>query len=502
MKQMFAFSPKIILTLALAMGTVAGCKKEFLDRKPLGELTYDTFFATEAQAIQATNAVYNQFRSWECVGLGYLGVTDILSDDADKGSTPNDQPLLADIDNFNFDAANTYFSQVWTGYYRAIARANIAIKRIPDVPNMNETLRKRLIGECKFLRAYSYFLLMQWFGDLPIITEPLSAEDYYNQSRRPVGEVQALIERDLLDAIEALPNKSGYEPKDLGRATKGAAQGILAKLYLLKKDFPKAEQYSLDLINSMQYSLLSRYSDNFLPIGENGAESVFEITAAALQPDAGGVVGPGATPYNMIQGVRGNPNLGWGFNRPSDNLVSFYENGDPRRDATVIYVGEVLPDGVTVVQPNPEILVPRFNQKAWVPPHPGLQDNGPGNIRILRYADVLLVAAEALNENNKPAEALIFLNQVRKRARGTSQVVLPDVTVTDQALLRERIYRERRAELAMEQHRWFDLLRWGRAEQVMQAVGKNFVAPKHWLLPIPQSEVDLTDGSIRQNPGY
>jgi hypothetical protein len=154
------------------------------------------------------------------------------------------------------------------------------------------------------------------------------------------------------------------------------------------------------------------------------------------------------------------------------------------------------------VKDNPEILNERFNRKAWVPAHPGLQDNGPGNIRILRYSDILLLYAEALNENGKSAEALPWLNQVRKRARGASQVVLPDVTVTDQTQLRERIYRERRSELAMEQHRWFDLLRWGRAEQVMTAVGKNFIAPKHLLMPIPQTEVDLTDGSVKQNDGY
>lgn len=501
MKKTLFIHHKILLTLLLTMSFAIGCKKEFLDRKPLGELTYDTFFSTEAQAIQATNAVYNQFRSWECSSLGYIGMTDILSDDADKGSTPNDQPLLGDIDEFNFDANNTYFSQVWTGFYRAIARANLAIKRIPDVPDMDEDLRKRLIGECKFLRAHAYFLLVQWYGDLPIITEPLSADAYYTQERRPVAEVYALIQRDLLDAIEALPKKGEYTAADLGRATKGAAQGLLAKVYMVQKDFAQAELYCAEIINSNSYSLLPKYADNFLPAGENGAESIFEITAAALQPDAGGVVGPGATPYNMVQGVRGNPNLGWGFNRPSNNLVSAYENGDPRRAATVIYVGDELPDGV-IVQNNPEILDERFNRKAWVPAHPGLQDNGPGNIRVLRYSDILLLYAEALNENGKSAEALIYLNQVRKRARGSSSFVLPDVTVTDQSLLRERIYRERRSELAMEQHRWFDLLRWGRAEQNMIAVGKNFVAPKHLLMPVPQTEVDLTDGSILQNFGY
>jgi hypothetical protein len=256
----------------------------------------------------------------------------------------------------------------------------------------------------------------------------------------------------------------------------------------------------MDIINSGKYSLLQRYSDNFLQIGENGAESIFEIQTVALPTQQ--AAGPGSSPYNMVQGVRGTPNLGWGFNRPSDNLVMSYENGDPRREATVIYVGEILPDGSTQVMDNPDIINERYNQKAWVPAHPGLQDNGPGNIRVLRYSDILLLAAEAKNELGKSSEALPLLNQVRKRARGTNNFILPDVTITDQSMLRERIYKERRVELAMENHRWFDLLRWGRASQTMKAVGKPFVDGKHEVLPIPQTEVDLTGGKVGQNAGY
>lgn len=495
---------KMLLPLLLLLLAANSCKKEFLERTPLGNLTYDTFFETPAQALEATNAVYNQFRSWECLGLGYIGLTDIISDDADKGSTENDQPLAKDIDEFVLSPSNVYFSLVWTGYYRSIARANVAIKRLPDV-DMDPALRARLIGECKFLRAYSYLLLVQWFGDLPVITQPLTEDEYYSQRRQPASEVYAQIERDLLDAIEVLPKRSEYAAKDLGRATKGAAQGILAKLYMVKKDFPNAEKYCLEIINSGQYSLLDKYGDNFLPSGENSVESIFEIQAAAY-PAA--IVGPGATPFNMIQGVRGVPNLGWGFNRPSDNLkTKAYEHpADPRLKATIIEAGDLLPDQQTVVQDNPEIFQERYNRKAWVPNHPGLQDNGPGNIRILRYADVLLLAAEALNENGKLSEALNYINLVRQRARkGLVIPILQDLKMADmdQSKLRERIYKERRVELAMEQHRWFDLVRWGRASSTMTAVGKtNFVPGKHELMPIPQTEIDLTAGQILQNNGY
>lgn len=493
----YFFKSYIFSTAALMLLAVTACKKDFLDRAPLGQLTYDTFFENEEQAQLAVNAIYHQFRQWDCASLPYLAVTDIISDDADKGSTPTDAPYMLDVDNLTFDATNTAISGVWRGFYTAISRANIAIARVPDVPGLDPAKRDRFIGEARFLRAYAYFLLVQWFGDLPIVTEPLTADEYYTQERRPVAEVYAQIESDLLFAIGALPEKSKYASKDLGRATKGAARGILAKLYAVQKNWEKVEQYTQEIIQSNEYSLLAKYSDNFLPVGELGAESIFEITAAAIKPDAGGVTGPGATPYNMVQGVRGIPNLGWGFNRPSDTLVKSYEFNDPRLAATVIYVGEVLPDGQTEVRDNPEILNERFNQKAWVPAHSGLQDNGPGNLRILRYADVLLLAAEALNERNLPAQALLYINQVRKRARGANPFILPDITVTDQAQLRERIYRERRSELAMEQHRWFDLLRWGRAEPLLKAAGKPFVPGKHELLPVPQSEVDLAN--LRQN---
>jgi hypothetical protein len=428
----------------------------------------------------------------------WIGITDIISDDADKGSTPNDALYMLELEQFTFDPTNAAFAGAWKGHYHAIFRANLAIENIPGI-DMSPTLRNRLIGEVKFLRAYTYFRLVQWFGDVPLVTQSLTADQYYNQSRTPVAEVYDFIERDLLDAIDVLPEKSAYPSGDLGRATKGSARGILAKLYMVKHDFVKATNQCEAIITSGQYSLLTRYSDNFLPIGEHGSESLFEISAVASQAS---IVGPGATPFNMIQGVRGVPNLGWGFNRPSDNLISSYEAGDPRRQATIIYVGEVLPDGSTIVQENPEILNARFNQKAWVPAHSGLQDNGPGNIRILRYADILLLAAEAHNETSNPTKALEYLNLVRARARGSNNFILPNVTTMVQSELRDKIYHERRVELAMEQNRWFDLARWGRIADTMGPIQPNFVAMKHTLLPLPQAEIDLTGGILIQNQGY
>ncbi len=421
-------------------------------------------------------------------------MTDIISDDADKGSTVNDASFLKEIDDFTFDASNIAPATVWSGYYRGIYRANVAIQNIPNI-EMDENLQSRLLGECKFLRAYFYFNLVRWFGDLPLITEPLEASEF-EQQRVPAADIYVLIKQDLNEAINQLPLKSKYPSQELGRATKGAAQGLLAKVHLTLQEFVEAETLLLEVIQSEEYALMPDYQKIFTAEGENAEESLFEVQTAAFDQ---GIVG---SQYNEVQGVRGTPNLGWGFNRPSDDLIAAYELGDPRREATVLYPGEVLPDGSDIVQDNPNIVNERYNQKAWVPEHPGGNGNGPGNIRLLRYADILLMAAEVLNENNKPDQALIHLNAIRDRARGNRNGILPPVNTTNQSTLRERIWQERRIELAMEQHRWFDLIRTGRAASVMSAVGKAFVQGKHELFPIPQTEIDLSAGNIKQNAGY
>lgn len=492
----FSMNFKVVAIFIIIVG--AGCSDEFLERSPKGQLTFDTYFETADHAIWATNAVYGSFRNWGMVAFPWIGLTDIISDDADKGSAPNDAAYILELDEFTFDATNGTFHEAWSAHYHTIFRANLAIINIPNI-DMDPALRDRLVAESRFLRGYAYLRLVQWFGGVPIVDTILTDEEYYNQPRASKEEVYAFIENDFLAAIDVLPEKSEYASSDLGRATKGAARGMLAKLYMVMHDFNAASEQAELIINSGEYHLLTRYADNFLPVGEHGGESIFEISAVATPAP---VAGPGSSPFNMIQGVRGVPNLGWGFNRPSDDLVASYETGDPRRQATIIYVGEVLPDGSTIVEDNPEVLNERYNQKAWVPAHAGLQDNGPGNIRILRYADILLLAAEAFNEIGMPGKALEYLNQVRARARGTNNFILPDITEMDQALLREIIYHERRVELAMEQNRWFDLARWGRIDDEMDPLYPSFDPAKHTLLPLPQAEIDLTAGILVQNPGY
>ncbi|WP_253930557.1 RagB/SusD family nutrient uptake outer membrane protein [Lewinella sp. W8] len=473
--------------------TLVSCT-EVLDRVPQGEFTLENYFKTEDHAVQSVNAIYNQLREWQVHVFSFIGMTDIVSDDSEKGSFPSDAFFLQEVEDFEFTASNIAPASVWAGYYDGVFRANLSIERIPQVPEMDEALRERLLAEARTLRAYFYFNLVRWFGDVPLILEPFPAD--FAIPRSDQEEVYAQILSDLEMAATVLPERSEYGSEDLGRVTRGTAISLMAKIQLTRGNYTEAADHALEVINGGEYSLAPSYTSIFTQGGENGPGSIFEVQAAAY------ATGGGGTQYNEVQGVRGEPNLGWGFNRPSDDLIRAFEPGDPRREATILNVGEVLPDGSALVVGDDNIVGERFNQKAFVVDHPGGNGNGPGNIRIFRYADLLLIAAEALNETGEPEAALTYLNQVRARARGSNANILPDVTTTDQAALRTAIWRERRVELALEQHRWFDLVRTGRAATAMQALGKAFVAGKHELFPIPQGEVDLSEGALTQNPGY
>jgi len=208
--------------------SLAGC--DFLSTEPKGKLTTESFFKTSDQAVAATNASYNMLREWQVHVFSWIGLTDIASDDATKGSTPGDAGFLGDLDNLVFDPGNLAFSDPWTGYYRGVYRANVAIENIPNV-SMDATLRARLVGENKFLRAYFYFFLARAFGGVPLLTRPLKPSEFF-QPRATRDEVYTLIEQDLLDAIAVLPAQ--YAAADVGRATKGAAQGMLAQVYLYR----------------------------------------------------------------------------------------------------------------------------------------------------------------------------------------------------------------------------------------------------------------------------
>jgi starch-binding outer membrane protein, SusD/RagB family len=480
------------LTGALLMGTQS-CGDDFLDKRPQGEEVTPDFFSSPEGALKATNAIYWQLRQWPTHVFAFIGITSVTSDNADKGSDPGDAPFMGELDNFTFTPTNFFFNDFWNGQYAGIAKANQVIQRVPAI-EMDEELKNRYIAEAKFLRAYFYFNLVRTFGGVPKILE-IATENAEVIPRSSREEIYQLIKQDLTDAIAVLPEKSKYPQPELGRATKGAAKGYLAKVHMYLKEWPEVFRLTDEIMKSGEYDLSTPYGVIFTESGENSKESVFEVQAAAT-PQCG--LG---SQYAEVQSVRGQ--LGWGFNTPSENLVNAYEPGDPRRDATILFRGETLPDGFTVAQTAPN---PRYNQKAYVSQNEprsgcGMGDAGK-NIRLLRYADIVLMHAEAANELGNSAAATMALNMVRARARGNNPAVLPDVVFVDQAQMRNAIWRERRIELAMEHDRFWDLVRQGRAGEVLRALGKNFVDGKHELMPIPQLQIDASGGVLTQNPGY
>jgi starch-binding outer membrane protein, SusD/RagB family len=486
------------ITLLITFALILVSCDDFLSVNPQGELTQEAFPQTSQDALLAVNASYTILRNWHYHSGGFP-ILDFMSDDAHKGSNPNDGAnTVGPYENFTHATTQDGLDRWWNTLYEGIRYANVVIDRVPAIV-MDESLKTRYLAESRFLRGLYYFDLVRAFGAVPIVVLP---EAPLRVPRSPVQNVYDLIEQDLLFAVTHLPLKSAYGREDLGRATRGAAQALMARMYLFRGDFAAAETYAMAVIQSGEYDLEPIYTDANGENGEHGVESVFEIGAVSSESYVG-------NQYANTQGVRGTPNRGWGFNRPSVDLRNAFEPGDTRRGGTIIELGDIIdgieirgdastPDEITDAQGN-IIEIESYNRKVWIA---GLTTNTQygHNRRLMRYADVLLMAAEALNENNKPGEALTYLNQVRARARAGNAATLPDITVTNKDALRDIILSERRVELALEGHRFWDLIRTGRANQVLGPRG--FIAGKHELLPVPQTEIDLSQGALTQNPNW
>ena len=500
-------SSKTILLFALLITPAfVGCSEDFLQKDPLGSLTQQTFPVTEEDALLATNAAYAIFRL-EWYNCGLCPILDFMSDDAYKGSATSDGlSTQGPYDNFTFSTSQDGLDRWYTALYQGVKAANVVIDKVPEI-KMDTILRNRYIGEAKFIRALMYFDLVNAWGGVPLV-EHLSPSPQLPRSSKE--EVYNLIVSDLLFAAKHLPGKTSLAAEQAGRATKEAAEALLGKTYLFQKDFVNAEKYLLMVIDSKVFGLEPVFTDANGVKGNNGIESVFEIGALETWTTQ-----TGGNFYAVVQGVRGSPNKGWGFNRPSMELRRSFEPGDPRLKGTIIDLGDTL-DGVPIIgEPtatDPVVIINEdgdtiniqcYNRKVWAHNPEGsfpILASMAYHKRIIRYADVLLMAAEALNENDKPSQALVYLNVIRERARQGNNSILPDVTVTEKNALRDKILLERRYELALEGLRFWDLVRTGRAPEVLGPLG--FVEGKHELLPIPQPQIDISQGVIIQNPNY
>lgn len=432
---------------------------------------------------QILTAVYGRFNNWD-YAFSFLGITEIMSDNADKGSSPTDKGSDKDVlDALTFTETNGSLSAMWKRWYGSIGRATQSIEYTQNFGLSDKTLENRLVGEAKFLRALNYFYLVRGWGAIPI-------QEYDLTRRVSVDSVYLYIENDLKDAISKLPLRSQYSAADMGRATKGAAQGLLSKVYLYQKKWQLAYDYADSVVLSNEYRLMTNYIDAFKsdPQYHNGPESLFEFQAKGSDAS----IAQGVQQYSETQGARGETGWGWGFNTPSQNLLdAFNAAGDTdRRDATIIFRNSVLYDGRVIGSTEN----PMYNYKAYSSSAPGSGQNDR-YVLYLRYAEVLLIKAEAANELGKTPEALAALKLVRDR------VNLTEVTTTDQTALRQTIWNERRLELAMEHDRWFDLVRTGQALTAMAADGKNFIVGKHELYPIPNEQLNQTP-AMGQNPNW
>ena len=477
-----------LLTLALGFTLFTSCEEDLLV-EPKDSINEIDFLNNPNNAITLVNGVYNKQLDFEMYSFSWIGITSITSDDADKGSSLSDSGADKNkLDNLSFDANDISFREVWQGRYEGIGRANNALFYLEQL-QIQEILKNRLIGETKFLRALYYFDLVRCFGGVPIVTAKIDINDseLINQvvfNRKTKQETYTQIENDLLDAIEKLPLKGQYTSNDTGRASKGAAQALLAKVYLYQNKWQEAFDMSGMVIGSGQYGLLANYEDVWRELGENKTESIYEIQCSA---------GNAMRAYSYIQAPRGTPDLGWGFNTPSVSLENAYEPNDLRKAATILYSDTALWDGFPS---SAGWSNPRYNYKSY---HSSISESWNGdreqtgkNLRILKYSDILLIRAEAALNMGNSTEALEKVNMIRVRAG------LEELT----AITMDQLLHERRLEMAMEHDRWFDLVRTGKAFSAMAANGKTFVVGVHELFPIPQNEIILSDGLLTQNPGY
>lgn len=511
MHRHFRLTDRGLLYLCFLSIVFSSCEKELYKLPIVGELE-SNFYQDKDDAITALTAAYDplQYNFTNSVYHFRWFYGDFASDDAIKGGSGiTDQPQLEELSTYVATPTNIHLNATWTAKYIGIYRCNLVIEKVAemDPAKIDEELRERIIAEAKFLRAYYYYELVTLFGGVPLVDRVLSPSEY-NQPRATTQEVWTFIEGDLAEAIEVLPLKSEYAPEDLGRSTKGAAQSLLTRALVYQGKWQQTYEHSGAVIQSQEYTLDEDYQNIFTLQGENGPGSIFEIQRSALGGGYWGNVN-GANEGNLTniyQIARGQFG-GWGFNIPTQDFVDAFEPGDPRLHATVFMEGDEMGDrGVFTIgatgQPHAyyskKYFVSRSEHEEYNVGDPSM--NGESNDRIIRYADLLLMHAEAAYHTDREEEARIYLNQVRQRARrNVDTSVLPDISESGPQLL-TAIYHERRVELGLEGLRFFDLVRQGRAPQLLGPAG--FQEGKNEVFPIPQQQIDLSNGILEQNSGY
>ncbi|WP_295768715.1 RagB/SusD family nutrient uptake outer membrane protein [uncultured Mucilaginibacter sp.] len=475
---------RYILPVILGLMAATSCKK-FLDEPALGYYSNEDLFANDATARTAINAAYIPLTFSDAAANPLWVLGDIATDDVVIGGNAGEQADYTSVDLYNILPANAAVQALWSRYYDGIGRCNIVTDGLATENTGTSTeVRKLLLGEAKFLRAYYYFNLTNFYGSIPlrlnVTTQQNAAMPASTQT-----QVYTQIEKDLTEAAAALPEKWAAT-NDAGRATKGAALALLAKASLFQKKYTEAVNYA-NQVEALGYALTDNFMDNFSASAKNNSEVIFSVWHIRnAQPLQGNSLNYWFAPRDLN---------GAGVFYPTQNLVDNFEANDPRLDMTIARTGKPYYDS----QFKPAWSTTGYLSKKHIQPLSEVptttKNDGALNYEALRLADILLVKAEALNEQNQSSAALVPLNKVRDRARknysGTAPAgLLANVTTTNQAQLRTLIQRERRSELALEFQRFFDVMRYGQvyAEAALKPGAPNFNYTTNRFFPIPQNE--------------
>lgn len=482
------------LLFVLLLGTIHSCSDDFVDRKPVYTIDSENFFNSEQDYYDALIAAYDMLQStYINVMLGEIASDNTLS----GGESANDVIGIQQIDEMIHTPTNSNLRDIWNWMFAGVNRASYILE-FKDKTDFEG--KEQIIAEARFLRAYYHFELVKWFGPIPLKGDArFKLNDEKTIPRSPVADVYASIEADLQYAVE---NLNPIAPQ-VGRASKGAAQALLGKVYLFQNKFVDAANVLDEVINSNRYQLVANYNTIFENDNENNSESVFEVQYSDAEGAGFGCLqcseGNVAVGFNGIRNYNGPLfDSGFSFNVPTQEAYQSYEVGDDRRDVAILNI-------VTFAAANNATYgtgykhTGYFNRKYL--PRKGDQNIGdqnltnPNNYRAIRYADVLLMAAEAYSRGGiNDATAREYLNRVRRRGFGDNN---HDVSASGAALT-DFILAERRWELMGEGHRFFDLVRTGKAAGTIP----GFVAGKHDIFPIPFEEIQFANGNWQQNPNY
>ena len=490
---------KSIVKIIIPVLLVTSCS-EFLGIRPEGTTPAEGIDYSKSENIfKPVSAAYASMRSGNVHAFPYICAFEITSDNADKGSSPEDNPTALALDKFTYDASNSLINDLWIGYYDVVSAANNAICQMPLFREAIQNAQTQVTidqceGEARVIRAYAYFNLVRLFGSVPLVDTVMTADQLASLRQASRDDIYQLISSDLDYAISVLP--VAYPNSYAGRITTYTARAIKAKAMMYVGDWNEVAKLTDEIITSGRYGLLTDFREVFSIDGENSKESLFEIQSSTL----GGITGTAPyIEYAYVQGPRGNSpaNMqGWGFCTPSEDLIAFYQSRDEvvRPATTLLYRGTITPEGDEI---KSTCTNPVYNGKCYTPSiYNNWSNNGYGydyNVRILRYAEVLLMYSEALLNGAPAGESGLTADQAVNLVRHRAQLQpLSGVTL-------QNVWDERRAELAMEEDRFFDLIRIGQATQVLSPHG--YTSGKNEVFPIPANQRQLNPNLI-QTPGY